>query len=446
MKKFALSAMALATLTLMQPAFADEISDLKAEIAAQKAADAQRRADEAAQKARLDALEQRLNAVQANQAAAPSASAEPAKAARPGIAYEGNGYGVRLYGLIDATIGQINHTGNNQHKTGFDATPSNAPWFSGARWGIDGHRKFNDEGIDVIFKLEDEYLLKDGSADDNTAAFGRDAWIGFQNDTIGKLTFGRQNTVSRDFSGNYGDPYFNASVGMEEGGWTNSNNFKQLIYYAGSASGTRYNSGVVWKKAFGGGLTAGAGYQFGEATGNTSRGSTGSVAAAYNDGPFNISGFFVAANVNGFSHKSYSIGGNYTAGIVRVNTGYFHYIGDQGALGRRTDNAYTLSMSVKPVGKMDYELGVQQMRASNAALNGSGNVYNAYADASGGTATIAEGKRSTVYGSVFYHFDKSTEVYLVADYLKLADGYTQASVTHGLDNQAEYGAGIRFRF
>jgi predicted porin len=445
MNKFALSAMAIATITLIQPAFADEISDLKAEIAAQKAADAQRRADEAAQKARLDALEQRLNAVQSSQPAATSAPASTGKAARPGLAYEGDGYGVRLYGLIDATIGQINHTGKDQHKTGFDATPSNAPWFSGARWGLEGHRMFKDEGVDIIFKLEDEYLLKDGSADDDTAAFGRDAWIGFQNDTIGKLTFGRQNTVSRDFSGNYGDPYFNASVGMDEGGWTNSNNFKQMIYYAGSATGTRYNSGIVWKKAFGS-FVAGAGYQFGETTGNVSSGSTGSIAAAYNGGPFNISGFFTAANVNGFSHKSYSIGGNYTAGIVRLNTGYFHYIGDQGALGRRTDNAYTLSMKVQPAGKMDYELGVQQMRANNAALNGSGNVYNAYSDASGGSGTISEGKRSTVYGSVFYHFDKSTEAYFVADYLKLAGGWTQSSVTHGLDNQAEYGVGLRFRF
>jgi predicted porin len=84
--------------------------------------------------------------------------------------------------------------------------------------------------------------VKDGSADDSNAAFGRDAWIGIQNDALGKLTFGRQNTVPRDFAQNYGDPYGSANVTLEEGGWTNSNNFKQLIFYAGSATGTRYNT------------------------------------------------------------------------------------------------------------------------------------------------------------------------------------------------------------
>ena len=65
MKKFAMRASALAVLALCQPAFANEIDDLKAEIAAQKAA-------EAAQQARLDALEQRLDAMSSQPAAAPA--------------------------------------------------------------------------------------------------------------------------------------------------------------------------------------------------------------------------------------------------------------------------------------------------------------------------------------------------------------------------------------
>jgi predicted porin len=444
MKYFALRATMLGVLALCQPAFADEISDLKAEIAAQKAA-------AEAQKARLDVLEQKLNAVQSQQAAAaPAAPAPAAAAAKPapaGIAYEGKNFGVRLYGLLDATIGSIDHMGPaGKRKTGFDATPSNAPWFSGARWGISGHRDFADEGFSVIFKLENEYLVKDGSADDPNAAFGRDAWIGVQNDALGKLTFGRQNTLPRDFSQNFGDPYGSASVTLEEGGWTNSNNFKQMIFYAGSASGTRYNNGVVWKKKFEAGLTAGLGYQFGEVTGSPATNSTQAAALAYNVGPFNVSGFVNRANVNGFSHKSYAIGGNYQVGIVRVNAGYFRYTADQGVtLGERTDNAYTLSTKIMPPGKWEYDLGLQQMRANNAALNGAGKVVTAFADGSGATAT-ATGKRTTLYGSVFYHLDQTTEFYFAADHLKLGGGYTQASVTPGQDSQTEFGLGVRFRF
>ncbi|MGS0757823.1 hypothetical protein ACVBEH_26040, partial [Roseateles sp. GG27B] len=54
MKKTLICSAVLAAMALGQPAFADELSDLKAEIAAQKQA-------AAAQKVRLDALEQKLN-------------------------------------------------------------------------------------------------------------------------------------------------------------------------------------------------------------------------------------------------------------------------------------------------------------------------------------------------------------------------------------------------
>ncbi len=361
-----------------------------------------------------------------------------------GIAYESPNFDVRLYGLIDATLGMVDHaTAGGGHKVGFGGSASGAPWFSGARWGIAGKRKFSDEGLSVIFKLENEYLIKDGSADDSTAAFGRDAWIGVENGTIGKLTFGRQNTVARDFAQIYGDAYGSAKVGLDEGGWTNGNNFKQLLFYAGSASGTRYKSGVVWKKDFGMGLVAGAGFQFGETAGDIKAGSTQSLALGYNGGAFNVAGFATHANVNTHNHDAYSIGGNMQFGIVRVNTGYFHYRADQAALGTRTDNAWTLSAKITPPGKLDYELGYQVMKAENAGVN-KGSVINAFADGSALTAA-ATGKRSTLYTSVFYHFDKSTEVYVAADYLKLDGGYKQAS-TNGYSTQTELGVGLRFRF
>jgi len=369
-----------------------------------------------------------------------------AQAQQTGLSYQGANFSVRLYGLIDATIGTIDHeTTTGGRTTGFDATPSSAPWFSGARWGITGKRDFADESISAIFKLENEYLIKDGSADDPNAAFGRDAWIGAQSDALGKLTFGRQNTLPRDFSQNYGDPYGSASTTLEEGGWTNSNNFKQMIYYAGSASGTRYNNGVVWKKKFEGGVVAGLGYQFGEIPGDFSRGHTVAGALAYNGGPFNVSGFVNQANVAGLTNKSYSVGGNFQAtSLVRLNAGYFHYTAEQGAVGTRTDKAYTTSVKLTPGGKVDYELGYQMMKANNAAYNAGGNIINAFANPTGATAT-GTGNRGTEYGSVFYHLDQTTEVYLAADHLSLTNTYTQAS-THGFKAQTEFGMGARLRF
>lgn len=237
------------------------------------------------------------------------------------------------------------------------------------------------------------------------------------------------------------------SPSLEEGGYTNNNNFKQLIFYAGSATGTRLDNGVVWKKGFDNGLFAAASYQFGGIPGDFSRGSSESVSLAYKGGMFNLAGFATAAKVAGLGDRSYSVGGNVQLGIVRLNAGVFHYTGEQGVngtLASRSDNAYTISAKLAPAGKLDYELGYQDMKANNAAVNAAGNVLNAFANASLATAT-ATGSRSTLYGSIFYHFDKITEVYVAADYLKLNDGY-KVSATNGFANQTEFALGLRTRF
>jgi predicted porin len=93
---------------------------------------------------------------------------------------------------------------------------------------------------------------------------------------------------------------------------------------------------------------------------------------------------------------------------------------------------------------VDYELGYQDMRADKAAVNGGGNVLNAFANASTAKAT-ATGSRSTLYASAFYHFDKITEIYVAGDYLKLKDGY-KFGATNGYPSQTELAVGLRTRF
>lgn len=457
MKKTALCAAILTAFAVTAPAFADEVSDLKAEIAAQKKA-------AEAQKARLDALEQRLNSMPAPAAvattpgkAAPGSaptvatSPDPASASLPGgVSFkqgEGLSYvtatgSVTLYGLIDVSYLHTNHA----NAAGDSVTSPRVSWFSGNRWGITGKRLMGDSGMNVIFRLESEFESQTGAMDTANVLFNRDAWVGVESRAIGKLTLGRQNAIGRDpaASAIYGDPYGPAAPSTEEGGYTNNNNFKQLIFYAGSATGTRVDNGVVWKKAFDGGLVAGAEYQFGGVAGDFSNGSTETLTLAYAGGPFNVAGFATSARVAGLTDRSYSVGGNYTFGPVRVNAGFFHYTAEQGALGNRKDNAYTVSTKFAPAGKLDYELGYQVMKADNAAVNGGGNVLNAFANASAAKAT-ATGSRATVYGSIFYHFDKITEVYIAGDYLKLKDGY-KVGVTNGAPNQTELAIGLRTRF
>ena len=447
---------ALAALALSAaPALADATSDLKAEIAAQ-------RAQLEDQRLRLEAMERKLDAAAAQQQAAAAqapaaqvAKAQPAEGSwapkliasadwEPGFKFQVTPVDtVTLYGLIDATISDIsNGNAKGDHKRGTQVS-----WFSGDRWGITGRHGIFNNSTGVIFKLESEFDYQTGEEDTAGVLFNRDAWVGFESEALGKLTLGRQNALARDFTGIYGDPYGSARVTLEEGGYTNTNNFKQLIFYAASATGTRYDRGLVWKKDFGG-LVAGLGYQFGNVVGDFQSRSTETVALGYNAPGdfFHLAGFYNHFKVGSLIHKEWSFGGNVVLNpVFRVNAGYYKEDSEQGGnVGKRKDDAWTLSTKITPPGPLEYDLGYQVLHAKNAGLTSAGFVLRPYQDSAGVTKTVV-GDAKTIYGSLIYHFDRRAEVYLVSDYLKLTDGYKLA-VTNGHDKQVEVGVGVRVRF
>jgi predicted porin len=367
----------------------------------------------------------------------------------------GNDVGsVTVYGLIDATFSKTDaQSASNQSVTGFQKG-----WFSGNRLGFQG-KLDSGSGIKAIFKLESEFVYTTGEQDTAGVLFNRDAWLGLESADLGKLTFGRQNNIARDpaGSGTYSDPYGGAKATTEEGGYTNNNNFKQLIYYAaGPASGdaaslnagkadTRYNRGIVWKKDFGG-VLAGFGWQTPVTTvangfqTNTSK--TGTLA--YNGANYTVAGFYTLANVAGLAASTASVGGNYQVNpLVRVNAGLFSYSAKQVALlgGDRKDTAWTVSAKFTPAGLFEYGAGYQVMKASNAGMNG-GVVMNAFADASAATAT-GTGARKTIYGSALYKVNKYADVYAVFDRVNLDTGYGKIN---GQSAQTEMGVGMKLKF
>jgi predicted porin len=452
-------------------ASADQTSDLKAEIEAQRALIE-------AQRARLDALEKRLDATVNAQQASETKQASDAKQAAEareaaakeadsgfkfmvGIPPEGMGetYGLgaagsglifqftpadtlTLYGLLDITFSDI----TNANAQGNSLTSYQVSWFSGNRWGMTGKHAFGADKPNIIFKLESEFVLNTGEMDTPGVIFNRDAWIGFESDELGKVTLGRQNAIARDISGIYGDPYGSAQVTLEEGGYTNQNNFKQLIYYAASVTGTRYDNGLVWKKRWGDNWVTMLGGQFGTTPGHFTEGTTVTAALGYNAGIYNVAGFYNHLNVAGLTHNAFSIGGNVQpTPLIRLNAGWYYYKAEQGFVGNRRDDAYTVSVKLTPDNtKLDYELGYQQFVTRNAGYNPGGFTFIPYQNASGAT-TAGSGDKKTLYGSIFYHFDRRAEAYLAADYMKLTEGYKLA-VTNGHNSQAEVAIGMRFRF
>lgn len=425
-------------------AHAQSAEELKAALAQAQAAAAQ--AQEAARSAQAALERAEAAAAQAKQSAAvaPAPDSGVTAQVKPGsglIVSNGPSF-VQLYGLIDVTY----FSKNRADAQGHSVFSPDVSWFSGNRWGLTGAHALAGTSMKAIFRLESEFESQTGNMDTPGVLFNRDAWLGFESPTLGKLTLGRQNAIARDpaASAVYGDPYGPQKASLDEGGYTNNNNFKQLIFYAGSATGTRYDRGVVWKKNWGG-LISGLAYQFGGVPGSFGTNATETGSLAYNGANYTIAGFVTHADVNSFKHETESIGGNVQLSpLVRLNAGYFHYTADQNAVGSRRDNAWTVSTKITPQGPFDYELGYQVMDAKNAGVSGSGFVLNAFADTSKVIA-VANGKRKTVYGSVFYHFDAQTELYVAADHLTTTGTYKAAQAS-GFMSANELGLGMRFKF
>jgi predicted porin len=483
MNRSTLLAALLCAPALFVPAHADEVGDLKAEIAAQKqAAEAQR--------LRLDALERKLNAIQAPAAQStvpvaplPVALTTDQQGVRldpdstPITLYSNSNTSLRLYGLLEATISHA----NNQVAGGGSTTGFQTAWFSGNRLGFDAEhvlgfgQNVGMPDLKVISKLETEYELPTGNSDTANVLFNRDAWLGVYSDALGKITLGRQNTLTRDFTQNWGDPYGTADVTLKEGGYSNVNNFKQLIFYSGSANGTRVNSGIEWKKRLDDHIVAGLGYSFGSGgaggsgdvgtggatPGDFAKGTTQAASIAYNKlivGPATVSlnASYDRANVADLIHEAELIGGNATFGELRLNAGFIHYTAEQGlndSVGKRKDNSWTTSVSYS-LDRMEYDLGYQVMKGSNAGFNGGGVTLNPFGNTSGVTTT-AGGKKSTLYGSIFYHADRQFDLYVAADYFKVGGnwviGDAQGNGLHfgaaqPFKNETELAVGARFKF
>lgn len=467
--KVSATAAATASPTTAPSAAAGEIADIKAQMAALKArldlVESQQEETARATFASIEETKKKEAAAKAN---------PPPNSLRIGTA----GINARLYGLIEATtIGMTNNNG-----AGAPGIGMNTPWFSGSRWGLDISQRLKapvegqppaSNSLDFIAKLESEFELPSGNMDTPGVLFNRDAWVGVQSKAFGKLTVGRQNALPRDVAQIWGDPYGAAANSLNEGGFTNTNNFKQLIFYASggnSAKGqgdTRYDQAIVWKKLNDSGFFASLAYNFGDTNGpggplgtapipgaEFNKGSSVAGGLGYNARFFHTSAYYTSSNVLepktigganiGHQDQSGGVGANFDWTRVRLNGGLIWYTGDQGVNGRRYDQAWTFSTKVAPTRTFDYELGVQEFIAHNAAVSGSGFVLRPFRDATGGKTPI-NGTRFTVYGSIIVHPVPNLDVYIVSDDLLTGGKYLDGAA-NGFRHVNEYATGARFRF
>lgn len=354
---------------------------------------------------------------------------------------------VSLYGILDATFATQNHA----DKSGNRGTAPVVSWMSGNRFGIDASHVIDKvSGLKVIGRLENEFELPTGNLDTNNVLFNRDAWVGVQSESLGKITFGRQNTLPRDFAQTWGEAFGSREVGLDEGGWNNNNQMQYMINYAGGANGTRYDSAVVWKKKLGP-WVVGMAHQFngggGYSPGSYTTGTTTAAALAYNGGSWNLSGTLSRADVGGLIHQVVGFGGNLQLfPEVLVRAGYFNNSTDQSIVGKRKDDVFTTSITFTPISlsNTQFDFGYYNIKLKNAGYAANGNTLGVNADTSAVT-NAADGKMNTFYAAAFYRWDKQIDLYVAMDLVQTSGGF-KYGFTHGFSSAFELGTGLRFKF
>lgn len=161
---------------------------------------------------------------------------------------------VTLYGLIDTGVGYQQVKGNDANGNSFKESRTGLVQGiqSGSRWGLKGTEDLGG-GLQAIFQLESGFDSTTGkqaqSNSLNDRLFGRQATIGLQSNSFGRLDLGRQ----FDISTKYVDPIdpFSGAFGQSRIGSVFS-----------SASKMRWDNMVMYQTPNFSGFQFGAGYSF----------------------------------------------------------------------------------------------------------------------------------------------------------------------------------------
>jgi GBP family porin len=231
---------------------------------------------------------------------------------------------VTLYGILDGGLryqsvslangGDVNNLGAAYGQQ------------SGNRFGMKGVESLGN-GNNAIFMLESGFDLGNGTSQQGGRLFGRQSWMGVQNDAWGEVRLGRMLSLTTDFLVNAVDP-FGAGFGQLNMGhaFTSGNTLRldnTLMYKTPTMSG--FQAGLGY--SFATGLSSNGGTTgYGFATSNNSRQLT--AGAKYANGPIYAAASYEKAYaadttvMNGQSVNNWNIAGSYDFKVVKLAVGY----------------------------------------------------------------------------------------------------------------------------
>lgn len=239
---------------------------------------------------------------------------------------------VTLYGLLDGGL-RYNKVSvaNGTGASNFGVSYGNQ---SGNRFGLRGVEDIGG-GNRVTFQLENGFEFGNGTLQQGGRIFGRQAWLGVENNSWGYVRLGRQTNFATEYVGIPVDPFGTGFGQLNMGaafGVVNTDRISNTIKYqtpnmSGFQAGVGYsfatgNTGV-YTPAAGGGASTGSGYNF--ATQNNMRQLT--LGARYSNGPVYVAASYdkvYAQESKGenASISSWNLSGTYDFKVVKIAAGY----------------------------------------------------------------------------------------------------------------------------
>jgi len=351
---------------------------------------------------------------------------------------------VTLYGVVDAPIEYASHMVTPTGGSGNVFRMASGGGLSGSRWGLRGVEDLG-AGNQALFVLESGFGIDDGKSQQGSRLFGRQAFVGLNNNAYGKITLGRQYTTIFDTLANFSptgyatlwEPVI-AQLGL---------NFRSdnTVKYTGTFGPV--TAGAHW--SFGNGTAFGNG----EVPGQFRRDTGYGVGASYIAGPFGVGVAYDQFNpsLNGAGGatgtiKKAAVAASYTFGsAIKIMGGYrwgqaqAHGLGSP--LTQYRDDYYWAGVNWQATAQLGLTLGYSYDNLKSMAVNS--------------TTTINPANPWQVQLVADYNLSKRTDVYLMGAYAKnaglgldnptigFANGYTPAP---GKDDMVGVAVGLRHKF
>lgn len=354
---------------------------------------------------------------------------------------------VTLYGLIDTGIVYTNN------QSGSSAWQMQSSMLSNEVWGLKGSDDLGGD-LHAIFRLENGFNLQNGKTTYAGSMFGRQAYVGLQNDAYGTLTLGRQYDPVVDMLG----PMALANNG-------DGNNLAAHPFDNDNIDDSFYiNNAVKYASPTYRGLQAEALYGFSNTAGGFADNRAYSFGVSYGSGPINLAAAYLQLNNGAASsagalssgdfvnfpaarQRVMGVGGNYTFGPATVGLLWTRSLFDDTVPGANS----TILQSFDSLHFNNYEINAHYALTPAVSLAGA---YTFTQGSFSGASGSGDPKWHQITLIADYTLSKRTDVYVEGVYQHAygaAGSAFEGALINGLaqsstGSQVAATVGIRTRF